>query len=111
LLPLADSRTHTARLRLALGEAGGLLPGQFARAYFTTGVAHKLAIPERCVLRRSEVTAVYVRDAGGRMRLRQIRVGEAADGYVEVLSGLRAGELIATDPVRAGLDAATAPGA
>jgi len=104
LVPVADSRTHTAKLRLELGDAAGLLPGQFARAYFVTGVARKLVIPERAVLRRSEVTAAYVQDAGGHEQLRQIRVGEAsAEGYVEVLAGLREGERIALDPVRAGL--------
>ncbi len=104
LVPLVDSRTHTARLRLELGDAAGLLPGQFARAYFPTGVVRKLAIPERAVLRRSEVTAVYVLGAGGQPQLRQIRVGEASpDGSVEVLAGLHEGERIAQDPIKAGL--------
>lgn len=104
LVPLADSRTHTARLRLELDNAVGLLPGQFARAYFTTGVARKLVIPASAVLRRSEVTAVYVIGAAGPPQLRQIRVGEPlADGVFEVLAGLREGERIALDAVKAGL--------
>lgn len=104
LVPLADSRTHTARLRLELGNGAGLLPGQFARAYFTTGVARKLVIPTSAVLRRSEVTAVYVLGASGQPQLRQIRVGEASvDGHVEVLAGLHEGERIALDSVKAGL--------
>lgn len=104
LVPVADSRTHTARLRLELGDAAGLLPGQFARAYFATGVARKLVIPESAVLRRSEVTAVYVQGAGAQVQLRQIRTGDASgDGFIEVLSGLREGERIALDPVKAGL--------
>lgn len=104
LVPLADSRTHTAKLRLELGDAVGLLPGQFARAYFATGVARKLVIPDRAVLRRSEVTAAYVQSASGQAQLRQIRVGEVSvDGYVEVFSGLREGERVALDPVKAGL--------
>ena len=102
-MPLADSRSHTARLRLDLGQVAGLLPGQFARAYFVTGSARKLVVPEQAVLRRSEVTAVYVLDSG-QPQLRQIRVGEApVNGFVEVLAGLRAGERVARDPVRAGL--------
>ena len=104
LMPLADSHTHTTRLRLELGAAAGLLPGQFARAHFATGVARKLVIPERAVLRRSEVTAAYVPSASGPAQLRQIRVGDVSvDGYVEVLSGLHEGERVALDPVKAGL--------
>ncbi len=109
LMPLADSRSHTAKLRLELGEAAGLLPGQFARAYFATGVTRKLVVPERAVLRRSELTAVYVLNTNGVAQLRQIRVGDAsADGYIEVLSGLREGERIAPVPVKAGLSSAGA---
>ena len=104
LVPLADSRTHTTKLRLELADSAGLLPGQFARAYFAIGVARKLLVPEGAVLRRSEVTAVYVQGAGGQAQLRQIRVGEVSgDGTIEVLAGLREGERIALDPVKAGL--------
>ncbi|MFO1305456.1 MAG: efflux RND transporter periplasmic adaptor subunit [Burkholderiales bacterium] len=106
VLPVADSRTHTTRVRLALPEATGLLPGQYARALFVTGRTRALAIPESAVLRRSEVTAVYVLDVFGRARLRQVRLGEpAGDGMVEVLAGLLPGERIALEPVRAGIEA------
>ncbi len=104
VIPLADSRTHTIKLRLDLGRVGALLPGQFARAYFVTGVARRLLIPQQAVLRRSEVTAVYVVGAGAAPQLRQIRAGDvSADGYVEVLAGVREGERVALDPVKAGL--------
>ena len=78
VLPVADTRTHTTRVRLALREAAGLLPGQYARALFATGNTRALAIPASAVLRRSEVTAVYVLDRSGAARLRQVRLGESA---------------------------------
>ena len=106
VLPVADTRTHTTRVRLALPEAAGLLPGQYARALFATGHTRALAIPASAVLRRSEVTAVYVLDRSGAARLRQVRLGEpAGDGLVEVLTGLLPGERIALEPVRAGIEA------
>ena len=59
------------------------------------------------MLRRGELTAVYVALAQG-FALRAVRVGPATGGMVDVLSGLAAGERVALDPVRAGLQGATA---
>jgi multidrug efflux pump subunit AcrA (membrane-fusion protein) len=48
-------------------------------------------------------------DAKDRVQLRQVRLGEpAGDGLVEVLAGLSAGERVATEPVRAGIEAGKA---
>jgi RND family efflux transporter MFP subunit len=106
VLPVADTRTHTTRVRLALPEGNGLLPGQYARALFVTGHTRTLAIPEAAVLRRSEVTAVYVLDRSDAARLQQVRLGErAGDGMVEVLAGVAPGERVSLEPVRAGVEA------
>ena len=82
------------------------MPGQYAKASIVTGRVRSLAIPQSAVLRRSEVTAVYVLDAKGDAHLRQVRLGEpAGDGMVEVLAGLDAGERVAIEPIRAGIEA------
>jgi len=106
VLPAADPRTHTVRVRVDLPpEAAGLVPGMFARVHFATGEASRVAVPAAAILRRGEVTGVYVADGKGGFRLRQIRAGEAlADGSVEVLAGLAGGEDVALDPVRAGIE-------
>ncbi|HEX7271379.1 MAG TPA: efflux RND transporter periplasmic adaptor subunit [Casimicrobiaceae bacterium] len=109
VIPVADTRTHTTRVRLALPESAGLLPGQYARALFVTGQTRALAIPTVAVLRRSEVTAVYVLDASGNARLRQVRLGEpAGEGLVEVLAGVAPGERVSLQPVRSGIEASKA---
>jgi RND family efflux transporter MFP subunit len=106
VIPVADTRTHTTPVRLALPESSGLLPGQYARALFVTGQTRALAIPAAAVLRRSEVTAVYVLDGSGNAQLRQVRLGEpAGEGLVEVLAGLVPGERVSLDPVRSGIEA------
>lgn len=111
VLPAADPRTHTVTARVYLPDnPPGLIPGMFARAHFVTGVAKKLLIPAAAVLRRGEVTAVYVIDDKNAARLRQVRLSEPlAGGYHEVLAGLAAGEKVALDPVKAGIVARPAP--
>lgn len=111
LLPAADPRTHTLRARVDLpADLAGVAPGMAARVHLLTGAtAPRLAVPAAAILRRGEVTGVYVAGADGRLSLRQIRAGEAlAEGWVEVLSGLAAGESIATDAVQAGVAVAAA---
>ena len=109
VIPMADARTHTARIRLDLPAGEHLLPGQFARAFFTTGAARALAVPATALLKRGEVTAVYVVDRDGRPQLRQVRVGESVgDRQVEILAGLSPGERIAANPVQAGMAPAVA---
>ena len=105
LLPAADARTHTTRVRLDLPEdSRDVYPGMFARAHFSVGRTKKLLVPAQAIVRRSEVTAAYVVDAKGGLALRQIRLGEpVADGMVEVLAGLSAGETVALEPVKAGM--------
>jgi hypothetical protein len=75
-----------------------------------TGHERVLAIPAAAVLRRGEVTAVYVVDIDGRAQLRQVRLGEPAGSErVEVLAGLDAGEAVSIAPVRTGIESSRNP--
>ena len=58
-------------------------------------------LPLKAVVRRAEMTGVYVQGEGGQPRLRQVRLGRTTGDQVEVLSGLTAGENIMTDPAAA----------
>jgi len=111
VVPTADPRTQTTRVRLDLpADARGIYPGVYARAHFVTGRAPRLLVPRSAVFRRSELTAVYVIGADGQPQLRQIRVGAAGDeNAVEVLAGLKAGERVALEPMKAGMQTTAEP--
>ena len=110
-LPGTDSVSQTVEWRLDLPSvpAAGLQPGQPVQVRFVGGAAGAapagLSIPASAVLRRGELTAVYAVDAarGEHFVLKAVRLGVAQGDSVPVLAGLKAGERIATDPVRAGL--------
>ncbi len=105
IIPAADPHTHSTRVRLYLaGDERDIYPGVYARAHFAIGHARKLVIPAQSVIRRSEVSAVYVVSDKGATSFRQIRLGElAGDGLIEVLAGVSAGEKVALEPVKAGM--------
>ena len=110
MLPNADPVSQTVEWRLALpGAAADMRPGQTVRVLARAlpderlaGAPTRLSLPAQAVLRRGELTAVYVALAQG-FALRAVRVGPASGEAIEVLAGLAAGERVALDPVRAGL--------
>jgi RND family efflux transporter MFP subunit len=102
VFPFADPQTHTFRVRVELPEAEtGLHPGMTVKTAFALAESQRITVPLSALVRRSEVTAVYVVGDDGRVALRQLRLGHRNDDRVEVLSGLAAGERIAADPVAA----------
>jgi multidrug efflux pump subunit AcrA (membrane-fusion protein) len=101
VLPTADPGTHTAQIRLDLPAAvGNVAPGTFARLWLPMqgAATPRLYVPALAVVRRAEMTGVYVLDSNGHPILRQVRLGRAVDDTVEILSGVTAGERVALDP-------------
>ena len=104
IFPYADESSNTFRVRLDLPETeGGFFPGMYVKTGFIIGMEKLLLVPGSAVVYRSEVTAVYVVDRDGDIRLRQIRSGRALDDEIVVLSGLTEGERVALDPIAAGV--------
>ena len=74
------------------------MPGQFARLWLPApSAAASPWVPTQAVVRRAEMTGLYVLDAKNKPLLRQVRLGRSDGAQVEVLSGLAPGERVATD--------------
>lgn len=118
VLPGTDPVAQTVEWRLNLGAADGaaLQPGQTVRVRFDAPgnnaaaaaqtATGPLRVPASAVLRRGELTAVYV-VRQGRFALTAVRTGNESASGIEILTGLRAGEQIAREAIRAGLADAT----
>lgn len=108
VLPTADASTHVSEVRINLpDDLRNVIPGMAARVRFVLGNERRLSILASALVRRGEVAAVYVQSGEGadrRLALRQLRLGETlADGSIEVLAGLRDGEVVAVDAVKAAI--------
>lgn len=102
VFPYADPRTHSFQVRVELPEAEtGLQPGMTVKTAFKLGEQRRVMVPVSALVRRSEVTAVYVVGEDNRVSLRQVRLGHQVDDRVEVIAGLAEGERIAADPLAA----------
>ena len=116
-VPAADPVSQTVEWRLNLSDADGAnqVPGRQTKVRFVGSSAQaasqRLVVPATALLRRGELTGVYVVTAKGDgqpegFALRAVRTGVTHGEGVEVLAGLKAGDRVALDPVRAGLSGA-----
>lgn len=97
--PFADAPGHGVKVRITFRNGDmDVYPGQLVRVMLPVQRREALWIPAESLLRRSELRAVFVRDASGPPRLRQVRIGQREGDRLEVLSGLGEGEEVALDP-------------
>lgn len=93
LYPIVNAETRTAKIRIELPNRGGLLkPDMYARAELQAVQGDRLAVPDSAVLDTGTRQLVLVRRGEGTFEPRTVRVGMRADGYSEVLEGLKVGE-------------------
>lgn len=103
--PFANPKNHSFPVRLDLAPAtDGLFPGMLVKVNLSIGDTTRLLLPQQALVSRAEINAVYVLDANGRLSLRQVRPGKRFDERIEILAGLSDGEVVALDPVRAGIE-------
>ena len=107
VFPTADAATHSVGVRLELRDIDRPpVPGTTAKVAFPAvanpdaRASGDIRIPTSALVQRGELTGVYVID-GQHLLLRQLRLGRREGDSVVVLSGLKAGEKIASDPVAA----------
>ena len=107
VFPAADPQSHSVNVRVLLPQTEPQpAPGTTAKVVFAADVATAetapagIRIPAASIAQRGELSGVYVVQ-GGRLLLRQLRLGARSGDILEVISGLKAGEVVARDPVTA----------
>ncbi|HEX7708135.1 MAG TPA: efflux RND transporter periplasmic adaptor subunit [Thermoanaerobaculia bacterium] len=94
--PSLDGQTRSSLVKIAPATGTPLRSGQYVRVIFQTGERTAITVPPGAILRRGQLTSVFVVDPDGVARMRLVTLGE--DG--EILSGLQQGERIVTDASR-----------
>ena len=104
VFPFADAKSNTVTIRAALPEGiKTVFPGMLVKVAFKTGVQKTMVLPSSAVVKRGEVTGVYIVDKNAKMYLQQIRTGRIMGENIEITSGLAAGNIVASDPLKATL--------
>lgn len=97
IYPSVSTETRTAKARLRASNPGGRLrPGMFADVSLKVDLGKRLSVPEDAVIETGLRQLVYVDKGEGYFEPREIRAGASAGGMREVLSGLKAGQRVAS---------------
>jgi membrane fusion protein (multidrug efflux system) len=95
--PMVGAGSGSFDAVVALRNPGGWKPGASVNGLVIVGEhPGAVAVPESSVVIRPAGTVVYVIQ-GGKALQRVVHAGEKQGGFVEILSGLAAGELVAVD--------------
>ena len=97
ILPQVDPATRTLKVRIDFDNPGlALKPDMYGQVELHSESGRRLVVPESAVLDSGDRQMVFVDRGNGYFEPRPVRVGARADGRVEILGGLRAGERIVT---------------
>jgi RND family efflux transporter MFP subunit len=99
ITPQVDTQTRLALARISLPAGSGFSSGEFARAEIDAGRQSVVAVPQDAIVFHDGKPDVFVVDASNHAHQRSVRTGDHVQGYVAILSGLQAGERVATSGV------------
>lgn len=93
IVPAVDATSRAYLVKIDLPASPQLRSGMFGRALFPVATRQVLALPQAAVQERGQLQSVLVAEEGI-ARTRLVTTGARANGQVEVLSGLSAGEKV-----------------
>ncbi|HXX82078.1 MAG TPA: efflux RND transporter periplasmic adaptor subunit, partial [Thermodesulfovibrionales bacterium] len=95
--PTIAAETRTAKVRFSIPNPGGQLkPQMFTNVEVKIDLGKKLVIPDDAVIDTGVRQIVYVDKGEGLFEPREVDLGIRAEGFREVLKGLKAGEKVAS---------------
>ena len=97
LTPHLEKETRTLKVRMEFPNLDlKLRPEMYAQVDMEIPLGRRLVVPDSAVLDTGMRQLVFVVKAPGRFDPQDVRLGIRAEGYTEILSGLKAGDAVAT---------------
>lgn len=95
--PALSAETRTSKIRFSIANPGGKLkPQMFTNVEVKIPLGKKLAIPQDAVIDTGMRKIVYVDKGEGYFEPREVQTGVKAEGFIEIIKGLEAGEKVAS---------------
>jgi Cu(I)/Ag(I) efflux system membrane fusion protein len=97
IYPYLNTETRTVKARMEFpNPQGELKPGMYGDVEIKTMAGKKLAVPQEAVLDSGTRKLVFVDKGQGMYEPREVKLGNKADSFYPVLSGLSPGERVVT---------------
>jgi Cu(I)/Ag(I) efflux system membrane fusion protein len=97
ITPVLDSMTRSIKVRAEVNNPDHKLkPEMFVNAKILVDLGERLAVPDSAVLDTGVRKIVYLSKEGGILESREVTLGQKAQGYYEVLDGLKEGDMVVT---------------
>ncbi len=98
--PYLDNDTRTVKARVVVPNPGyKIKPDMYGSVLIQDTIGEKLAVPSDAVMNTGTRQVVFVYRGDGYFEPHTVKLGEHADKYYVVLSGLKAGDRVVTNPV------------
>ncbi len=96
--PYEDGKSHTVRARLVFANKNFMLkPGMFANVTIRGDRRlHVLCVPSAAIVRSGIYNRVFIDKGSGIFEPRKVVTGLTADGYTEIIKGLKPHEMVVT---------------
>ena len=97
IYPFLDAKTRTIKLRVEIPNPGmKLKPEMYVQATVSVRLADSLVIPTAAVMDTGTRQVVWVESRPGVFLPRDVKTGARSGKQIQILSGLKAGEKVAT---------------
>ena len=94
---LVDATTRAIRTRIEIDNPENILrPGMFAQAVVETQTPHAVDVPVSAVLARRDQFFVFLQEADGTYRQREVKLGEQHGSHVTLIDGVKPGDKLVT---------------
>jgi len=94
IVPAVDPRSRTFKIFITLPQHKHLRSGLFARVRIPVGEQEIILVPAEALVRRGQLTGVYTVDSNSIITYRLVRSGKNYNDRIEILSGLKPGDVI-----------------
>ncbi len=94
IYPTLDSKSRTVKIRIEMNNRGELKPSMFANITIDgQDLGVKTVVPENAVIHSGMKNIVIISLGDGKFKPQEVKLGDYADGYYQVLSGLSQKEI------------------